>query len=598
MKHEMNKRRLLRMSASLTNPKALRALTLLCGLSLIPGCHLFSGADERSEEEELSPAPPSTLTPSSARASADNEPNNEPKAQGQRIIARVNGEGVLEEEFLAEYEERVRTYRIRKREVPPRLEYTYKLSVMNQLINNTLVRQELKRSKVSLTEDELNQALMNYKARFRSEKNFQSYLSQSNKSQAEVIEKVKFDATLEKLLAQEDPFLVKEEELISAYEAQKEARYTTPPKVRARHILVTLPLNAPKRAAVKAKREALKIVKRAREAGVDFAALAKERSQDPKTKARGGDLGLLEQKGSVTYSEAFEQAAALTPLQTPSAPVLSSQGWHILKVTDRQPEQLRVSQIFIKGPQAQKTAEELAQRALIEPFAELARTTSQDEASRVRGGDLDFLHPKSPHRFGEQFKEGVFKLKRGELSVVQSAQGSHVVLITDARPTRVRVSHILLAFPAGATEAQRETLRLEAKSLYDQLMMELSQSGARSNAFTRLARKRSDDNSSRLRGGDIGPFYIGGEPHFSKEVERALFSQAPGKISDPIRSPLGWHILKVEQREPRQTKSLNEVRDELSAQLKSKQLRRSKALFMQRLKSSAQIERHLDLKGP
>jgi len=578
----------------------LKHLTLLVALVYASGCHLLPGSDDAKEStQEGSPQASSTLTSEGKQAkSGEAQSPAQGDPERQTLVARVNGEGILETDFLREYEERVRTYRVRKREVPPRLEHTYKLSVMNQLINDTLVRQELKRSGVTLTEDELNQAIKTYKARFRSEKNFQSYLKQSNKSQEDIIEKVRFEAALGKLLARDMTQSISEEELISSYESQKEARYTTPEKVKARHILISLPQNAPKKNVVRAKRDALKVAKEARAKGADFESLAKERSQDPKTKLRGGDLGVLERKGSVMFSEAFEQVASTLPLHVPSEPVLSPKGWHIIKVTDRQPEQLRVSQILLKGPKMERKAKELAQRALKEPFADLARATSQDEASRVRGGDIDFLHPKSPHRFGEQFKEGVFKLKRGDLSVLQSAQGSHVVLVTDARPMRVRASHILLATPEGASRAQREALKREAQALYQALKDELSTSGSRSSAFTRFARKRSDDKSSRLRGGDIGPFYIGGEPHFSQEVEEALFSLELNKVSNPIRSPLGWHILKVERRIPRYTKTLKEVRSELSEQLNSKRLRRQKALFMQRLKSSSKIERYVDLKAP
>ena len=511
------------------------------------------------------------------------------------LIARVNGEGIPESDFLSEYEERVRTYRLRKREVPPRLALTYKRSVMNQLINDALVRQALKRHEVTLSAEELDRALSAYKARFRSEKNFQSYLQQSQKTADEITEEVRFEARLEKLILSDQPIELLEDQLIASYEEQRESRFTEPAQARVRHILISAPHNASKRQVIKAKRAALKVLKEARRPDADFSQLAQKHSDDSVTKSRGGDLGLLSRKGGVMFDEAFEAAAAQLPLQTPSEPVLSSHGWHILKVTDRQPEQLRVSQILLKGPQALKKAKKLARRALSEPFAELARSASQDEASRVRGGDIDFLHPKSAHRFGERFKEQLFKLKRGDLSVIESAQGAHVVLVTDARPMRVRVSHILLASPQGASPAQVKALKAEASALYQELSAELKASGPRSSAFTRLARKRSDDKRSKLRGGDIGHFYIGGEPHFSREVEELIFTLKPGELSEPVRSPYGWHLLKVEQRKEEHVKTLAEVREELSEQLRSKQMRRQKALFMQRLKSEAKIERFLKL---
>lgn len=582
-------------------PKS-QVITCMTALTFC-GCHLFSsGSDEeKGKDDDQVPQVSSTLESTSAK-NTSSKPKEDSTQQdatnGQIFVARVNGVGIPESDFLREYEERVRTYRVRKREVPPRLEYTYKLSVLNQLINDSLVRQELERTNMSLTEDELNLALNLYKARFRSEKNFQNYLAQSNKTLAETIESVRFDALLEKLISKDLTLKITEEELNNSYQEQKTTRYTEPAKAKVRHILISVPQNAPKKSVMTAKRLALQVTKKARLKDANFANLAKEFSQDQKSKTRGGDLGLLVKKGDIRFSDAFEKVASNIPLHTPSEPVLSPQGWHILKVTDRQPEQLRVSQILLKGPQAKTQAQDLLKRAFTEPFADLARTSSQDEASRVRGGDLDFLHPKTPHRFGEKFKEGIFKLKRGDLSVVESAQGVHVVFITDSRPMRVRVSHILLSIPKDAKQEQIQKLKTKANQLHDELQAEIRKDGLKSNIFTRLARKHSDDLNSNLRGGDIGPFFIGGEPHFSHEVEDVMFSLAVNQVSDPVRSPFGWHILKVEQQIPKYIKSLSEVRAELTEQLASKTLRRQKALFMQRLKSEAKIDRYLDLKKP
>lgn len=81
------------------------------------------------------------------------------------------------------------------------------------------------------------------------------------------------------------------------------------------------------------------------QAGGDFATLAQKYSQDGSA-SNGGDLGLF---GKGQLDPDFEAAAfALQPGQT-SGIVKTQYGYHIIKVTDKQGEQIRASHILIKG---------------------------------------------------------------------------------------------------------------------------------------------------------------------------------------------------------------------------------------------------------
>lgn len=121
------------------------------------------------------------------------------------------------------------------------------------------------------------------------------------------------------------PAAVPEPAVLKAVYDADVARFSTPEERRASHILVNF--GADKDAAEK---KALALKARL-DAGADFAALAREASDDPGSKSAGGDLGWV-RRGLMTPK--FEQALyELTP-GTVSAPVETEFGWHLIKLSE------------------------------------------------------------------------------------------------------------------------------------------------------------------------------------------------------------------------------------------------------------------------
>jgi peptidyl-prolyl cis-trans isomerase D len=119
---------------------------------------------------------------------------------------------------------------------------------------------------------------------------------------------------------------------IQAYYNAHLAQYQVKDQIRARHILISVPegSDAKTDAAAKAKAEDLL---RQLKAGADFTKLAAANSDDPGSKAQGGELGFFT-KGRMV--PAFEQAAfALQPGQI-SPVVKTSFGYHIIQVEEKQ----------------------------------------------------------------------------------------------------------------------------------------------------------------------------------------------------------------------------------------------------------------------
>lgn len=98
------------------------------------------------------------------------------------------------------------------------------------------------------------------------------------------------------------------------------------------HILVEVAQNAPAAAVEAARAEAARLSTQAR-AGADFAALARANSDDPGSKATGGDLGWVSRG---TMPEPFEAALFAMQAGQVSEPVRTEFGWHVIQVREAQ----------------------------------------------------------------------------------------------------------------------------------------------------------------------------------------------------------------------------------------------------------------------
>jgi peptidyl-prolyl cis-trans isomerase SurA len=99
--------------------------------------------------------------------------------------------------------------------------------------------------------------------------------------------------------------------------------------------------------------------------------------------------------------------------------------------------------------------------------------------------------------------------------------------------TEVRLSHILIAVPEGAPQADVDKAQREAEDLVKRL-----RGGA---DFAQIAVSNSDGRQA-LEGGDLGWFSMGEVPSLVQDLAQTM---AKGEVSDPLRSPSGFHIVKL-----------------------------------------------------
>ncbi len=181
-------------------------------------------------------------------------------------------------------------------------------------------------------------------------------------------------------------------------------------------------------------------------------------------------------------------------------------------------------------------------------FEEVARSFSEDERTRQRGGLLGEL------RKGELFEavESVlFILKPGDISPpLRSPMGYQIFQILSKTKNTVKANHILVKIPI----TRADTLKVEklAQTIRKQLL-----TGAKFDSFAGIY---SEDPETRDQGGFLGQFLIKGlMPPFNTVVEKMQAEE----ISQPIRSEHGIHLIKVIVKEEERLLSFEEMQDQI-----------------------------------
>ena len=141
--------------------------------------------------------------------------------------------------------------------------------------------------------------------------------------------------------------------------------------------------------------------------------------------------------------------------------------------------------------------------------------------------------------------------------------------IADFRVKKMyRASHILAHIKSSEIEgdASPEEKQKQAEDKAKARATELLKKVKAGADFGEIAKKHSDDPGSGAQGGSLGEFPQG---TMVSAFEAALEKLKIGEISEPVLTPFGYHIIKLEGREEERFKPLEEVREEIIQSLKN-----------------------------
>jgi len=221
---------------------------------------------------------------------------------------------------------------------------------------------------------------------------------------------------------------------------------------------------------------------------------------------------------------------------------------NIKELYERKKYEIRASHILVNLPQ-NATAEDSVKAYLKadtiltrlkkgDDFGTVARELSDDQSAKMNGGDLYYF---TAGMTVPEFEDAIYDLKVGDYTKkpVRTMFGLHIVKLTDKkkRYEGIRAAHILIQDIKDSVTGKvidSVTSLNKAKEVLAKIR--------NGEDFTKLAADYSEDPGSKQRGGDLGFF---DRRRMVQAFDSVAFSLKTGEVSELVRTPFGWHIIKL-----------------------------------------------------
>lgn len=264
--------------------------------------------------------PPPLAPPAQFQGAEQNGPSARPEAD---VAATVNGIPISNAEVQARLQTQLQGQNMTAETVEQVRE-----QVLESLIDMRLVEQYAIENVPDIDAKSVDGVLSHVHQQLESQgTNMSRYLQSRGQDERSLRRQIRASMAWQQVVAEQ----TSAEKLQGYFEDHKEQFDGS--QVRARHILVELPLSADE-AQQQAALEKLRQIQTALQGGADFATVAQQASDDAATAAQGGDVGYFPRKGRMI--EPFAEAAFSLEVGEVSEPVRTQFGLHLIQVVDRQ----------------------------------------------------------------------------------------------------------------------------------------------------------------------------------------------------------------------------------------------------------------------
>jgi foldase protein PrsA len=243
------------------------------------------------------------------------------------VVAKVDSTDITQTQFNQLMSAAQASYKSNKKKFPAvgSAEYaTLQQQAVTELVQEAEIAIGAKDLQVTVSDADVEKALNTIKKQYFSDtktkkfdqKKYTAALKAQNTTDARVRDQLKQKLLADKITAKLTKSVTVTNAAIAAYYAKNKSQFAVPAERHVRHILV------------KTKAQADKLYQQLKTSDKDFAALAKKYSTDTTSAVNGGDLKMI-QKGQTVPT--FDAVAFKEPVDTVSAPVKSTYGYHLIE---------------------------------------------------------------------------------------------------------------------------------------------------------------------------------------------------------------------------------------------------------------------------
>lgn len=416
------------------------------------------------------------------------------------------------------------------------------------------------RSQVTVTPDEVQTFYNQNKTEFR--------IPEKKSFHLLIADEVKIGATVE----------ASEAELRTAY-SQNLDRFRSPEQVKVRHILIKTD-DKPKEEIPKLEAKANDILKQLR-GGADFAALAKQYSDDPGSKDKGGVYeGVV--RGQMV--PAFEQAAFNRKPNELGDLVKTEYGLHIVEVLEKQPAKVKPFE-EVKAELATERKKEAVftkmQQAIEQARAELVKSP-QNAAQIATKYGLTYADVQNAGKGDPVQEVGVNPELEGNLASLRNGEVSPVLQVAPTKLAVVAVTNVQAVRQAALNEVDaqiRETLmNTKVSRLTEQKVretMDKVKSMQAAGDLKAIAKAIGGEvKSTQLFTSEGAADGIGPASYLSEAFEKPV-----GTTLAPFNLASQVFVAKVTEKQVADAAALAATRDQILLSLKQKKAQERKELF-------------------
>ena len=365
-------------------------------------------------------------------------------------------------------------------------------------------------------------------------------------------------------------------------------QFSTPERVRASHIL----LNTGGKDEAAVRKQAEELLAKIK-GGADFAALAKQFSEDPGSKDKGGDLDFFPRGQMVPE---FEQAAFSLQQGQISELVKTQYGFHIIKVVDKQAGSTQPLEA-VRAQIQQTLAAQIADRQIGERARQLAdRLKTPDDMNKAaaefglkveESGFFQRSEPVPGLGAAPQVADAAFQLEGNAVSQALTSQRGPVFITVSGKkdPYTPKLEDVM-------DRVRQDLIRSRATELSRQRASAIAAQLKSASDFAAAAKSLGfEAKETQLVARDSALPEIG----LNAEVDRVAFGLAKGAVSGPIQTDDATVIVRVIDRDDVTPEEFKQARERFRAELVNERRARFFASYMTKAKERLDIEVKADV---